>query len=176
MIGKKGAMATAIAWGFSEERAALSCQTGNCRRIVAVTSESQGVTAVKTTMIVLLMLAAAVPSNARTPTQSEMHATLMTTNELYRLCSIAQRITSRNAARPDEVLLNGTESEREAANKCWGYVMGVIDSTPIDKSFSPPEERRLSEWVDIVVAYLKANTDKWNQPAFFLVRKAISRK
>jgi hypothetical protein len=54
--------------------------------------------------------------------------------------------------------------------------MGVIDSTPIDKSFSPPGERRLSEWVDIVVAYLKANTDKWSQPAFFLVRKAISRK
>lgn len=49
----------------------------------------------RTTMIVLLMLAAAVPSNARTPTQSEMHATLMTTNERYRLCSIAQGITSR---------------------------------------------------------------------------------
>jgi len=105
-----------------------------------------------------------------------MHATLMTTNELYRLCSIAQRITSRTAARPDEVLINGTQNEREAANKCWGYLMGVIDSTPVDKNFSPPGERRLSEWVDIVVAYLKANTDKWNQPAFFLVRKAISRK
>jgi hypothetical protein len=100
----------------------------------------------------------------------------MTTNELYRLCSIAQRITSRTAARPDEVLINGTQNEREAANKCWGYLMGVIDSTPIDKNFSPPGERRLSEWVDIVVAYLKANTDKWSQPAFFLVRKAISRK
>ena len=130
----------------------------------------------RTTMIVLLMLAAAVPSNARTPTQSEMHATLMTTNELYRLCSIAQGITSRTPARPDEVLINGTQNEREAANKCWGYLMGVIDSTPIDKSFSPPGERRLSEWVDIVVAYLKANPDKWSQPAFFLVRKAISRK
>src|SRR5689334_17187056 len=88
-------------------------------------------------MIVLLMLAAAVPSNARTPTQSEMHATLMTTNELYRICSIAQRITSRTSARPDEVLINGTQNEREAANKCWGYLMGVIDSTLIDKIFRP---------------------------------------
>jgi hypothetical protein len=130
---------------------------------------------VKTTTLVFLMLAAAVPSNARAAAQSEMHATMMTTNELYNLCSIAQRITSSNPARPDEVLINGTQSEREAANKCWGYLMGVIDSTPINRSFSPPEERRLSEWVNIVVAYLKANTDKWSQPAFFLVRKAISR-
>ena len=128
------------------------------------------------TIVVLVMLAAAVPSNARMPAQSEMHVALMTTNELYRLCSTAQRITSRNPARPDEVLVNGTQDEREAANKCWGYLMGVIDSTPIDKNFSPPGERRLSEWVDIVVAYLKANTAKWSQPAFFLVRKAISRK
>jgi Ssp1 endopeptidase immunity protein Rap1a len=131
---------------------------------------------VKTTMIVLLMLAAAVTTSAGTPTQNEMHATLMTPTELYRICSVAQRITSRNPARPDEVLINGTQNEREAANKCWGYLMGVIDSTPIDKSFSPPEERRLSEWVDIVVAYLKANTEKWSQPAFFLVRKASSQK
>ena len=130
----------------------------------------------KTTMIVLLILAAAAPGNARRPTPSEMHATLMTTNELYSLCSIAQRITSRNTARPDEILINGTQSEREAANKCWGYVMGVIDSTPIDRNFSPPGGRRLSEWVDIIVAYLKANPDTWSQPAFYLVRKAISRR
>ncbi len=81
------------------------------------------------TIVVLVMLAAAVPSNARMSAQSEMHLVLMTTNELYRLCSTAQRITSRNPARPDEVLVNGTQDEREAANKCWGYLMGVIDST-----------------------------------------------
>lgn len=92
-------------------------------------------------------------------------------NELYAWCTTAQKTMILSAN--NEVKTSGSADDMTAASQCWGYVEGVVDSTPAGDGFKPASDVRLSQYVDVVTEYLKAHANIRNKPAAGLIQDAL---
>jgi hypothetical protein len=95
-------------------------------------------------------------------------------NQLYSECQSAEKnltiledgtVRARNIAASGDLLFAGT---------CWGYIEAVVDSIPTDEGFEPESNVRFSQYVDVVLAYLRDNPNLRHLPAHFLTRTALS--
>jgi Rap1a immunity proteins len=60
------------------------------------------------------------------------------------------------------------------AGVCWGYIEAVVESIPEGEGFEPSSSVRMSQHVDVVLAYLRDNPASRDQSAYYLVRTALS--
>jgi hypothetical protein len=58
---------------------------------------------------------------------------------------------------------------------CWGYIESVVDSIPAGEGFEPDAKVRLNQYVDLVTAYLRDNPKLRHEPAYYLIRTAVSK-
>jgi|SRR6266404_3970864 len=95
-------------------------------------------------------------------------------NRLYSQCQSAQE--NIKTADGDKVRLNKSTPSADLvdAGACWGYIEGVVDSIPAGEGFDPDENVRASQYVDVVLAYLRDNPKVRHVPAYVLVRTALS--
>jgi hypothetical protein len=93
-------------------------------------------------------------------------------NKLYAWCQDAQdtfRIDSNNAIN----IRPGSDHSLISAASCWAYIEGVVDGTPTGKEFSPGENVRLSQYVDVVFAFLKTHPQVRDKMGVVLVQTAL---
>jgi hypothetical protein len=67
---------------------------------------------------------------------------------------------------------NDLQETRDAA-ECMGYVFGIVDSTPVNDSFTSNAHVRGTQYVDVAVKYLHAHPELLHEPARHLVQEAI---
>jgi len=94
-------------------------------------------------------------------------------NELYSKCQIADkdvRLSEENV----EVQTSASGGDLFLAGGCWGYITAVVDSIPAGEDFDPDADVRLSQYVDVVIAYLKAHPESRHLPAYVLTRYALA--
>lgn len=94
-------------------------------------------------------------------------------NELYSECQSLSKTMRVGENQNLTTLPNATRAEIMQAGACWGYVKAVVDSIPDNEDFHPDSDVRISQYVDIVVAYLPSVR---HYGAYVLVRTALSRE
>jgi Rap1a immunity proteins len=126
-----------------------------------------------TLLILLAVVISPVGSSAIPQTWATGHRVLMDGNALYAVCQKAERAITFSG----EHIENSTQVPRDAyiTGKCLGYIIAVVDSIPAGEGFDPAENVRLSQYTDVVLRYLRDNPDKRQQPAYYLVRVAITK-
>jgi hypothetical protein len=94
-------------------------------------------------------------------------------NQLYSQCQSAEESLKLEE---ETVSLKPTASRRDAfpAGVCWGYIRAVVDSIPAGEGFEPDENVRLSQYLDVVTAYLRNHPNERQHPAHHLVRIALT--
>ena len=60
------------------------------------------------------------------------------------------------------------------AGKCFGYILGIVDSIPAGEGFDPDPRVRASQHIDVVLRYLRDNPELRHLPAHQLVRQALT--
>ena len=104
--------------------------------------------------------------------ETGLRVVLTNGNELYAWCTVAEKVATPGDG--DRVNVSGSRDDAVTAAMCWAYIEGVIDSTPVGGEFSPGPDVRVSQYVDVVTAYLKEHANIRDQPAASLVRKAMA--
>jgi hypothetical protein len=94
-------------------------------------------------------------------------------NELHSWCQAAQDVLKTNGSDEVSVRTTATRDEIIGASKCWAYITGVIESIPAGGAFDPGPDVRLSQYIDVVEAYLRQHPNIRQEPAAFLVRTAV---
>jgi hypothetical protein len=94
-------------------------------------------------------------------------------NDLYSACRSAQENIKFEGERMQ--LKSSEGSTVFSAGICWGYIEGVVDSIPAGEGFEPDENVRLSQCVDVVIAYLRDNPNQRHLGAYGLVRIALTK-
>jgi hypothetical protein len=104
---------------------------------------------------------------AQTSWDKKSYHTLMDGNELFSLCSEAEK----------DIHI-GPQGHIEIASvpaaQCWAYVEAVVDSIPDGEGFAPARGVRLSQYVDVVRIYLKNHPEQRHLPAHHLSRWALT--
>ena len=94
-------------------------------------------------------------------------------NQLYSECQSADK--NLTVGEGDAVHLKpSTPYDMVRAGLCWGYIQGVVDSIPAGEGFEPDKNVRISQYVDVVLAYLRDNPGRRHLPAYGLTRSALS--
>jgi len=94
-------------------------------------------------------------------------------NELYSNCQTLQENIKYEG---ENLRLKTSEGSTVlSAGICWGYIEGVVDSIPVTEGFGPDSNVRLSQYVDVVTAYLRDYPNQRHLPAYGLVRTALTK-
>jgi Rap1a immunity proteins len=103
---------------------------------------------------------------------SGARVSLTSGNDLYSWCQTAQDIIISGG---DNVKMKEHASTEDLTSSalCWGYVRGVVDSIPVGEKFYPDPEVKLSQYIDVVLAYLKQHPNIRQNPAAVIVRIAV---
>lgn len=67
----------------------------------------------------------------------------------------------------------GSSRTQMSAASCWAYVEGIVDSMPVGEEFSPGEKVRLSQYADVVFAFLKTHPQLRDKMGVVLVQTAL---
>jgi hypothetical protein len=94
-------------------------------------------------------------------------------NDLYSKCQMADK-NVRLSGEFIETQSSASGSDLFLAGNCWGYITAVVDSIPEGEDFDPDTDVRLSQYVDVVLAYLRAHPESRHLPAHALVRYALA--
>jgi len=92
-------------------------------------------------------------------------------NDLYAQCQNAEKSIRTEEGDNIRVIASG---DLFSAGTCWGYIQAVVDSVPAGEGFEPDENVRLTQYMDVVLAYLRDNPSLRHHPAYFLTRTALS--
>jgi hypothetical protein len=92
-------------------------------------------------------------------------------NQLYAWCSVSEKTVILDGG--DKVKFSGSNGDVVKAASCWAYIEGVLDSTPAGGEFSPGPDVRVSQYIDVTLAYLKDHANIRNQSAALLVQNAL---
>jgi hypothetical protein len=93
-------------------------------------------------------------------------------NELYSRCQTSEKVVRLSG---DQVQVDTAAGmDLFYAGRCWGYIMGVVDSIPAGEDFDPDPGVRASQEVDVVLAYLRSHPESRHLPAYALVRYALT--
>jgi hypothetical protein len=103
---------------------------------------------------------------------NEPHYTLTDGNELYSFCKAAE--STAHTTEDGKIEFVGSTDAMMNGHSCYAYIRGVVDSIPL-KDFHPTEKVRLSQFVDVVTQYLRDHPAERNQPAYGLVRIALTK-
>ncbi|MGB7846848.1 MAG: Rap1a/Tai family immunity protein [Candidatus Acidiferrum sp.] len=95
-------------------------------------------------------------------------------NGLYTHCQSAEN--NLKMGEGDNIQMRSTASQTDflVAGACWGYIQAVVDSIPQGEGFHPDENVRMSQYVDVVTAYLRNNPSQRQKPAYYLARTALT--
>jgi hypothetical protein len=90
--------------------------------------------------------------------KTKLHHELVDGNQLYADCQEWQKGFSMS---DDHMLTPNPNSGADffAAGRCWGYVLGIVDSIPAGEGFEPDEGVRASQYVDVVVRHLRGRPE-----------------
>jgi hypothetical protein len=102
--------------------------------------------------------------------ETNTRVTLVDGNQLYGWCIVAQKVTTPSGQGTVET--NGTVDQLVSTASCWGYIEGVIDTTPVGGGFDPGPVR-LSQYIDVVTEYLRVHANIRNRGASSLVQNAL---
>jgi hypothetical protein len=123
-------------------------------------------------MVALVVVWAASAQHGSSWTTKNYHV-LEDGNWLYSDCQIADKDV-RFSGENIELQTSASRSDSFFAGRCWGYITAIVDSIPAGEDFDPDENVRLSQQVDVVLAYLRAHPESRHQPAHALVRYALA--
>ena len=125
--------------------------------------------------LVILFAVAVSPVGSNGPQQTwetKDYHSMMDGNELYTICQKAEKTITVLGGEMDISL--HSPKDAYATGKCLGYVAAVVDAIPLGEGFDPPTTVRLNQYMDVVLLYLHNNPDKRQEPAYYLVRVALS--
>jgi hypothetical protein len=126
--------------------------------------------------VYLLVISLASISSCRVLAQdwtTKSYHSLVDGNDLYSACRSAQENIKFEG---ENMRLKTSEGSTVlSAGICWGYIEGVVDSIPGGEGFEPDASVRLSQYVDVVTAYLRDNPNQRHLHAYALVRIALTR-
>lgn len=97
-------------------------------------------------------------------------------NKLYSECqSYAKDVVVKEQG-GDEVMRVQTSAGTDLypAGACWGYITGIVDTIPAGEGFDPDADVRVSQYIDVVYAYLRDHPEQRHLAAYFLVRTALT--
>jgi hypothetical protein len=124
--------------------------------------------------VVALLLLGVVSLAQESPSwATKRHHSSVDGNQLYSECQSAEE-NVRTTGDTLEFRTSGSGKELVPAGMCWGYVLGVMDSIPEGEGFDPDPGVRGSQYVDVVLAYLRNHPERRNLPAYGLIRHALA--
>jgi len=94
-------------------------------------------------------------------------------NELYAWCKDAQDTLRIEADGSIQIRSGSSHTAVVGAASCWAYIEGIVDSTPAGGQFNPDKNVRLSQYVDVVVEFLKSHPQSRDKMAVALVQTAL---
>ena len=129
----------------------------------------------KASVVILAVLSATPICLAQTDStwETKGYHSLLTGNELYADCQEWERDTSVSGE-SSIMLKKGGPSGILQAGRCSGYIMGVVDSIPAGEGFDPDPDVRMTQYVDVVFAYLRDHPELRHLSAYRLARKAVT--
>src|SRR6267378_228141 len=110
----------------------------------------------------LMLLGVPVTAQKETPLINFMKETrkrvsLVDGNQLYAWCQDAQDTFRIGADNAIKLRSGSSDSAVMGAASCWAYIEGIVDSMPSGEEFNPGENVRVSQYVDVVFAFLKTH-------------------
>jgi len=131
-------------------------------------------------VIVASLMSLAVPVTAQKETQlvglvkeTGARVSLVDGNELYTWCQDARDTLKIEADNSVSFRSGSTHTSVMGAASCWAYIEGIVDSTPAGGEFSPGKNVRLSQYVDVVLEFLKSNPQSRDKMGVVLVQTAL---
>jgi hypothetical protein len=103
---------------------------------------------------------------------TKKHHVLEDGNQLYSECQSLQQNTTIGEG--VAVHRDVTREDVMDAGACWRYVKATVDSIPEAEGFEPGSDVRINQYIDVVVLYLRNNPASREQPAYYLVRTALT--
>jgi hypothetical protein len=121
----------------------------------------------------LLLVLFFFPMSSMTPQIPETHQRLHFTdgNQLLAWCNAAQKAIEVNDRGFSVKTRDGAKAF--AAGRCYGFIIGVVQTMPAGEDFSPGPTVRTSQYLDVVTAYLKANPHIRDNGAASLTESAL---
>jgi hypothetical protein len=105
--------------------------------------------------------------------ETRQRVSLTDGNELYSWCEAAENVVVLSGGTDVMMRSSATQDEVVMATKCWTYIEAVVDSTPAGDEFDPSPGVRLSQYVDVVTAFLKSHPSTRDKNAAPLVMQAL---
>ncbi len=105
--------------------------------------------------------------------ETGQRVSLVDGNELYAWCQHADdtlRVESDNSV---SIHSGSSQAAVMSAASCWSYIEGIVDGTPVGGEFNPGKNVRLSQYVDVVFAFLKTHPEQRNKMGVTLVQTAL---
>jgi Rap1a immunity proteins len=113
------------------------------------------------------------PAQTTSTWQSKRYHSLMDGNQLYAECQQWQKDVTTSA--DGRIIIAGkTERDLYDSGTCYGYILGVVDSIPADEGFDPDPNVLGSQYIDVVIAYLRNHPQSRNYSAYGLTREALT--
>jgi len=122
--------------------------------------------------VALLLLGAVSLAQETPPWATKAYHVLVDGNELYADCQDAEKNVKKTGK--DIETKSSSGNDLFSAGRCWGYVTAVVDSIPAGEGFEPDPAVKGSQYVDVVLAYLRDHPESRHLPAHFLTRYAVT--
>jgi Ssp1 endopeptidase immunity protein Rap1a len=105
--------------------------------------------------------------------ETGQRVSLVDGNQLYAWCQDAQDTFKIEADNSINIRPGSGHSAVMYAASCWAYIEGIVDGTPARGEFNPGENVRLSQYVDVVFAFLKTHPESRDKMGVTLVQTAL---
>jgi hypothetical protein len=94
-------------------------------------------------------------------------------NELYTWCQAAQTVLHADANGEVSIKSGARIVDALNAGHCFGYIRGIVDNMPIGGDFSPNPNVKLTQYIDVVFAFLRDHPNVRDRQASLLVERAL---
>ncbi len=116
----------------------------------------------KTLCILSLMMVAALSTYAQ---NTELHWVSEYGNDLYSQCLAWEQVQQNGGKSAADTVVKG--------QACYSFILGVVNSLPINKAFHPPKGTDNEQFVDVVILYLRQHPAERDKPAYYLMVTAF---
>lgn len=95
----------------------------------------------------------------------ELHWITESGNDLYGQCVAWEQVQQNGGKSAADIVVKG--------QACYSFILGVVNSLPVNKDFHPRKETDNERFVDVVILYLKQHPAEKDKPAYYSIVTAL---
>jgi hypothetical protein len=117
---------------------------------------------VKTLCVLSFVIAAVLSTYAQ---NTESHLVTEYGNDLYSQCLAWEQVQQNGGKGAADTVVKG--------QACYSFILGVVNSLPVNKGFHPRKEMDNERFVDVVILYLRQHPAERDKSAYYLIVTAF---